>query len=64
MTDHLIQYAYLVGAVLGAVIMQVLSTTIHLQNISPDYNLIVKALVVLAVCLLQSASFRAAIGKT
>jgi hypothetical protein len=28
------------------------------QSIQPDYNLVVKAIVVLAVCLLQSETFR------
>ncbi|MCE9552690.1 MAG: ABC transporter permease [Planctomycetes bacterium] len=48
----------LCGSILGAVIIQTLTTTILMTNIPPEYNLIVKGGVVLLVCLLQSPSFR------
>jgi len=55
---------YLVGSVVGALIIKTLETTIQMttiggHSINPDYNLIVKATVVLIVCLLQSDRFRA-----
>lgn len=47
----------LVGSLIGAVLMQTLTTTILTRGVAPEITLIVKALVVLAVCLLQSPSF-------
>jgi simple sugar transport system permease protein len=47
----------LLGSLLGALIIQTLDTTV-LAKVSPDYIKIVKALVVLAVCLLQSERTR------
>jgi len=54
---------YLAGSVVGALIIQTLNTTILMtqiggQNIPPDWNLVVKAIVVLVVCLLQSDALR------
>lgn len=49
---------FLVGSVIGALLIQTLETTIVSRNIPSDYALVVKALVVLAVCLLQSPDFR------
>ena len=51
----------LVGSVIGALIIQTLKTTILARNVPDEYNLVVKAVVVLIVCLLQSETFRAAI---
>jgi simple sugar transport system permease protein len=53
----------LLGSVIGALIIQTLTTTILMirlfgRDIPPDYTLVVKAVVVLIVCLLQSESFR------
>jgi len=53
----------LIGSLLGAVVIQTLTTTILMTqvggaSIPPEYNLIVKAIVVLAVCLLQSKALR------
>ncbi|GAA1278830.1 ABC transporter permease [Sphaerisporangium rubeum] len=47
------------GTVLGALIIQTLTTTIYSVGVPPETNLLVKALVVTAVCLLQSPAFRA-----
>jgi ribose/xylose/arabinose/galactoside ABC-type transport system permease subunit len=47
------------GTVLGALIIQTLSTTIYTIGIPPETTLLVKALVVTAVCLIQSPAFRA-----
>ncbi|MCM3440237.1 ABC transporter permease [Metabacillus halosaccharovorans] len=49
---------YLMGTVIGALIIQSLTTTIYSIGIAPEINLVVKAVVVLIVCLLQSPEFR------
>lgn len=48
----------LVGTVVGALIIQTVTTTVLSQDVPVEYTLIVKAAVVLAVCLLQSERFR------
>ncbi len=47
------------GSVLGALIIQTLTTSIYALGVPPEVNLVVKALVVFAVCLLQSPVLRA-----
>lgn len=49
---------YLMGTVIGALIIQSLTTTIYSIGIPPEINLVTKAIVVLVVCLLQSPEFR------
>jgi galactofuranose transport system permease protein len=49
----------LAGSVVGALIIQTLTTTIYAIGVPPQVNLVVKALLVLAVLLLQSPQFRA-----
>jgi simple sugar transport system permease protein len=49
----------LLGALLGALIMQSLETTILTSSIPPEATMVVKAAVVLMICLLQSERFRA-----
>ncbi|HZG13675.1 MAG TPA: ABC transporter permease [Candidatus Bathyarchaeia archaeon] len=49
---------YLTGTLVGALIIQTLTTTIYMIGVSPEITLVVKAFVVLAVCLIQSESFR------
>jgi simple sugar transport system permease protein len=49
---------HLMGTVIGALIIQSLTTTIYSIGIAPEINLVVKAIVVLIVCLLQSPEFR------
>jgi ribose/xylose/arabinose/galactoside ABC-type transport system permease subunit len=46
------------GTVLGALIIQTLTTTIYSIGVPPETTLLFKALVVTAVCLIQSKSFR------
>ncbi|MGM7719865.1 ABC transporter permease [Metabacillus sp. Hm71] len=48
----------LMGTVIGALIIQSLTTTIYSIGIAPEINLVVKAIVVSLVCLLQSSEFR------
>ncbi len=54
----------LVLSVLGAIIIQAMNTGILLSGIRPEYNLIVKAVVVLAVLLLQSPPVRQRLSRT
>lgn len=49
---------YLSGTVIGALIIQTLTTTILMIGVPPEITLVVKAFVVLAVCLIQSETFR------
>lgn len=49
---------YLGGTLVGALIIQTLTTTIYMIGVPPEITLVVKALVVLAVCLIQSEAFR------
>ena len=53
----------LLGAVLGALAMQTLTVTIQSSGINPQFNYVVKAFVVIVICLLQSPKVRAAFGK-
>src|ERR1700676_3841327 len=50
---------YLVGAVIGALFIQTLTTTLYARNVSSDVSPVPKALVIIAVCLFQSDVFRA-----
>jgi ribose/xylose/arabinose/galactoside ABC-type transport system permease subunit len=49
------------GTVIGAILIQTLTTTVYAMNISPQTSLLFKALVVIAVCLIQAPRFRAAL---
>jgi ribose/xylose/arabinose/galactoside ABC-type transport system permease subunit len=51
------------GTVLGALIIQTLTTTVYAMNITPQTSLLFKAIVVIAVCLIQSPRFRAALVR-
>jgi len=51
----------LAGSVLGALIIQTLTSTIYSIGVPPEINMVVKATVVFVVMLLQSAEFRAAL---
>lgn len=58
---------FIIGSVVGALIIQTMSTTVLMttigeQDVPPEYNLVAKALIVLIVCLLQSDRFRALIA--
>lgn len=48
----------LAGSVIGALIIQTLTSTIYSIGVPPEVNLVVKAVVVFVVMLLQSADFR------
>jgi simple sugar transport system permease protein len=49
---------YLLGSMIGALIIQTLTTTIYAFNVPPEYAQIFKAVVVYVVSLLQSDQFR------
>jgi simple sugar transport system permease protein len=49
---------YLLGSVVGALIIQTLTTTIYSIGVPPEITLVVKALVVFVVMLFQSETFR------
>jgi len=49
---------YLVGAIVGALFIQALTTTMYMRNVSADIAPVPKALAILAVCLLQSPVLR------
>ncbi|MCA1950946.1 MAG: ABC transporter permease [Treponema sp.] len=49
----------LAGSILGAVIIQTLTTTIYSIGVPPQVNLVIKSVVVFLVSMLQSENFRA-----
>ncbi len=51
------------GTVIGALVIQTLSTTIYTIGIPPETTLVFKAVVVITVCLIQSPRFRAKIAR-
>jgi galactofuranose transport system permease protein len=53
---------YLVGAMIGALIIQTLTTTIYAFNVAPEISQVVKAFVVYGVSLLQSDRFRRSVA--
>jgi simple sugar transport system permease protein len=53
----------LVGSVVGALIIQTVSTTINTKGVAVESMLMVKAVVVIAVCLLQSEALRTRFQK-
>jgi simple sugar transport system permease protein len=46
----------------GALIIQTLTTTIYAFNVAPEISQVVKAFVVYAICLMQSERFRSRIS--
>ena len=54
---------YLLGAIIGAIAIQTLTTTILARGVPPEATLLAKAGVIIALCLLQSDQFRARIVK-
>jgi len=54
---------YLMGSMVGALIVQTLTTTIYAFNVPPEIAKVVIAIVVLIVCLMQSINFRTMISS-
>ena len=52
---------YLGGSLVGAILLQTITTTILTRDVPVNWTLVVKAAVIISVCLLQSESFRAAL---
>ena len=50
---------FLLGSILGALIIQTLTTTIYAVGVAPEVTLVVKGVVVLAVSILQSDRIKA-----
>ncbi|GAB3458175.1 ABC transporter permease [Massilia terrae] len=48
----------LVGSMIGALIIQTLTYTIYSLGVPPEVNMVVKSMVVFAVCIAQSAEFK------
>ncbi len=55
---------YLGGSVIGALIIQTLTTTIYTTGVAPQVTEVVKAIVVFLVSILQSQSFRDLVFRT
>jgi simple sugar transport system permease protein len=53
----------LAGTILGALIIQTLTSMIYSLGVPPEVNLVVKAALVFTVMLLQSAEFRAVVAR-
>jgi simple sugar transport system permease protein len=53
----------LTGTILGALIIQTLTSMIYSMGVPPEVNLVVKALLVFAVMLLQSPEFRSTLRR-
>ncbi len=49
---------FLSGSIIGALLIQSLTTSIYSIGVPPEITLVVKAIVVLIVCLIQSETFR------
>ena len=54
---------YLLGSIIGALLMQTLTTTMYMADVSPYVMPVPKALVIVAVCLIQSPVFRGQIVR-
>jgi simple sugar transport system permease protein len=54
---------YLVGAIFGAIIMRMLTTMLLMHNVPTEKTLIVKAVVAIAVCLIQTPAFASVMGR-
>ena len=53
-----------IGTLVGALVLQTLTTTVYTAGIPPEVTLVFKALVIIAVCLLQSQKTRALLRRT
>lgn len=54
---------YLAGSLVGAILIQTLTTTILTRGVAVELTLVVKAVVVILVCLVQSEKFRQLVWK-
>jgi simple sugar transport system permease protein len=54
----------ILGTLVGALVLQTLTTTVYTAGIAPEVTLVFKALVIIAVCLLQSPRTRALLHRS
>ena len=54
---------HLAGSLIGALLIQTLTTTILTRGVAVEFTLVVKAVVIVTVCLLQSETFRQSISR-
>ncbi|HLL69505.1 MAG TPA: ABC transporter permease [Micromonosporaceae bacterium] len=54
---------YLTGTVVGALLIQTLTTTVYTLGVPPETSLVFKAVVVMIVCLVQAPAFRAKVFR-
>jgi simple sugar transport system permease protein len=54
---------FLLGSLVGALLIQTLTTTMYMRDVSADVAPVPKALVVVAVCLFQSPVFRGRVTR-
>jgi simple sugar transport system permease protein len=54
---------YLAGSLVGALLLQTLTTTILTRGVAVEFTLVVKAILIVTVCLLQSETFRRSIYR-
>lgn len=54
---------YIMGTVIGAIIIQTLTTTIYSTGVPPEITLVIKAIVVFIISLIQSEEFRNFVAK-
>ena len=54
---------YLLGSMVGALLIQTLTTTMYARNVSADIAPVPKALVIIGICLLQSENARRLFGR-
>jgi simple sugar transport system permease protein len=54
---------YPLGSIVGAILIQTLTTTILTKGVPVEFTLVVKAVVIIAVCLLQSEEFRKVVWR-
>lgn len=53
----------LVGSIIGALLMQTLTTTILTRGVASEVTLVLKAAIVIGVCLMQAPSFRQSLAS-
>src|ERR1700712_2336808 len=54
----------IIGTLVGALVLQTLTTTVYTAGIPPEVTLVFKAIVIIAVCLLQSPKTRALLSRS
>ena len=50
------------ASIVGALIIQSITTSVYAMGVAPEVTQVVKALIVVAICLAQSKKFKAAVA--